>query len=389
MSLSVGDAKFNIKNLLHGTKEAAILDIEMMMERAANTLLLKIDPLDTMRLAALSSTIHDDVYNYALPSDFKKPLDLYPQDDRDVTDQSRRWGLEEFDLTKAISDRTVSIEADGGTKFLRVNWRSRQGVVLHNMNDVDDNGTWVAVGTATGIQANTIFKVSGNASIEFDIVTTGDGIANSGMTAIDMTDEDEVADIFVWMYFGSVANLTSISARWGNDLTANYWSSVAQTTQADGTAFKVGWNLIKFPWSTATETGTVDPTLIDSFRVTCATSGTIANVRVDNIVFSIGRNFDLKYYSKYIFKNTSGTWLSRPTSDNDTIVLDNDAIQLYLLECLIASAQQMQNKQMANDIGWARQELAVLLDKYREEHPSQTRKMHNNYYRTPTRNSSR
>ena len=381
--MTIGDLKFNIKNMLHGTKEAAILDIEMMMERAANTLILKIDPLETMRISGLASTIHDDVFNYALPSDFKKPIDLLPQDNRSDEDYARRFSADEFDLTKELENKTASIEAIDGTKFLRLNWRSNGNKTLHTMESLTANGTWSAVATATGFKANSIFKISGSASIEFDVVASGDGIQNTTMESLDMTDEDEVADIFVWVYLGSTSNLTSISARWGNDLTTAYWSSVAQTTQADGTAFKAGWNLIKFPWSTATETGNVDPTAIDSFRITLATTGAIANVRVDNIVFSIGRNFDIKYYSKYLFKNSAGTWLSRPSSDNDTLVLDNDGTQIFLLECLIAASQQMQGKQMSQDTAWAKNELygvKGLYSKYEEEHPSQTRKVHTRYY---------
>lgn len=381
MSLSIGDTKFNLSRLMHGTKEAAILDIEMLMERAANTLLTKIDPLETIRTQALTNTIHDDIYNYSLPSDFKKPLDLIPQDGRDSSDQIIRQMAEEFDLLKELENQTISIESNEGTKYLRANWRSMQGTVLHTMDSLTSNGTWGAVGSASGLIANDIFKVSGSASIEFDVTSDGDGISNTTMTAIDMTDEDEVADIFVLMYFGAVSALTSVSANWGNNLTSAYWTSVAQTTQADGTAFKIGWNLIKFSWSTATETGTVDPTTIDSFSITIDRTASIANIRVDNIMFSIGRNFDIKYYSKFLFKNSAGTWITRPTADTDVVVLDNDGIQLFLLECLIAAAQQMQSKNMANDINFARQELTTLYAKYLEGQPSQTEKVKQVYYR--------
>jgi hypothetical protein len=100
----VGDAKFHIKRLLHGAKEASVGDIDYLMERAANTMLTKVDPLTTMRTAALSNVVHDDVYNYALPSDFKKPIDLFPQDGRNYTDYARRRFAEDFDLIKEIED---------------------------------------------------------------------------------------------------------------------------------------------------------------------------------------------------------------------------------------------------------------------------------------------
>lgn len=367
---------------MHGVSESSIRDIEMVFERAQNVMQGKGDFLDTMRIIPLASTIHDDYNNYALPSDFKKPIDLYPQGDRTSLDKADRTGAETFDLERALTDKTVSIESSEGTKYIRVNWRGRAGQLLNDMDSVTGNGTWSGVGTASGIVANSIFKISGEASIEFDVSVDGDGIQNTDMEAVDMTDEDEVADVFVWMYFGDVSNLNSISAKWGNDLTTKYWTSVAQTSQADGTAFRSGWNLLKFPWSTATETGTVDPTAIDSFSLILTdVDAAITNIRVDNIVFSIGRPFDIKYYSKYIFRNSAGSWISRPTSDNDVIVLDNDAIQIFLYESLVVAAQQMQGKQIATDVNLAKDALKELYAQYEADYPSQAIKSAEKSYR--------
>lgn len=392
MSITIDEVKGNLNGLLHGGSADDLTEVELMLERSANTLLSKIDPVDTIRTAALSSVVHDDVYNYALPSDYKKIIDLYPQDNRNEWDRAVRNYAGKFDLQKAIKNKVISIEGSEGSKTIRINWRSRQGKTIHTMNSVTENGTWGAVATATGIKANTIFKISGSASIEFDIVTSGDGIQNTTMSPIDLTDEDEVGDFFTWMYFGTVP--TSVSAQWGNDLTANYWTSTAQTTQADGTAFKVGWNLVKFSWSTATETGTVAPATVDSFKVTVVSSAQ-NNVRVDNIICSIGRNFDIKYYSKYLVKNSAGTWIHKTSSDADVCVLDSDAIQIYNLENLIAAAQQSQNN--SQDIGWAKQELngnssspdkeerIGLYGKYRGEYPSQSKKAVTSYGSLPFR----
>jgi hypothetical protein len=375
----VSDLKFNVKRMLHGASESSIGDFEMMMERAANTMLSKVDLLSTMRTVPLNNVVHDDIYNYALPSDFKKPIDLYPQDSRYAGDKAGRRFAESFDLSKALEEKQISIESSEGTKIMRINWKSRQGKVLHDMNSLTSNGTWGAVGSATGLEADTIFKVSGSASIKFDLVADDDGIQNTSMDAVDMTLEDEIADVFVSVYLPSVP--TDVTAVWGNDLTTNYWTSTAQTTQADGTAFRVGWNILKFSWASATETGTVDPTLIGSFKITVGNATAISNIRIDNIIFSIGRNFDLKYYSKYLIKNSSGTWITRSTDDGDTIVLDNDEIQIYLLECLIATAQQLQTKSIAIDITFAKNELVELYEKYKEEHPSQTKKTRGRYYK--------
>lgn len=379
--MDVSGLKDDLADLLHGATLDAIDNPERVFRRAKNTMLTKVDLVNTIRTVGLNSTVHDDIFNYALPSDFGKIIDLYPQDnDRGEDDYASRKYAEPFDLNSMLADKQLSIESSEGSKILRLNWRNRPPKTLHTMDSLTSNGTWSVVGTASGLQANSIFKVSGSASIEFDVAADNDGIENTTMTALDLEDEDEVADIFIWMYFGAVSALTSVQVRWGNDLTANYWTSVAQTTQADGTAFKIGWNLIKFPWSTATETGTVTPTSIDSFRIIIDRTASISNIRVDNIVFSIGRNFDIKYYSKYIFKNTSGTWLSTPTSDSDLLVLDEDERQIYLLECLIAASQQIANKKGQDDYNWAKVELVTLYTQYKTNHPSQAKRATIRYY---------
>lgn len=395
--MTITQIKEHLSAQLHGGTLNKVRNIEALFERVSNNVLTHIDPLETMRITPLTNVIHDDVYNYSLPSDFKSLVDLMPQARRESHDSANRGYAEKFDLLKELTNKKVSIEGSDGDKIIRINWRSRQGVVLNSVNNVDDNGTWDAVATASNIVQDTIVYQSGNGSVRFNIVADGDGINNDDMSEVDMTDEDEIGEIFFWMYFPSVTNLTSITAIWGNDLTANYWTGVAQTTQADGTDFKVGWNLIKVPWSTAAETGTVDPATIDSFRVTCVTTGAIDNVRLDNIVFSIGRAFDMKYYSKFLIQNISGTYISRTTSDDDVVVLDNDGINIYLQECLIAAAQQVEGADSTFDINFARLELdgnplasdpsarLGLYGKYRGEHPSQVKKAITHYGSLPNR----
>jgi hypothetical protein len=388
MGISITQVKENLTAMLHGGSLLRVRYIEALFERAANTMLGKIDPVDTMRDAGLTNTIHDDVYNYSLPSDFKKIIDLYPQAIRQSHDVATRRLAERFDLTKAITEKTVSIEGSEGSKIIRINWRSRQGKTLNTMNSVTSNGTWDAVGTTTGIVADDIDYVSGSGSLRFDVAVSGDGIQNTTIDAVDLTDEDEVADKFFWFKIKNSTDLANFNGWipiWGNNLTTKYWTGVTITTQADGSAFKVGWNLVKVPWSTATETGTVDPATINSCKLTVNIDAAISDIRVDNIIFSIGKNFDLKYYSKYLIKNTAGTWLTRTTSDDDIVILDNDAVQIYLLECLIAAAHQVEGSDSTFDINWARQELDILYRRYKVEHPSMAVQAARDYGSNPAR----
>lgn len=363
--------KSHLIGMGHGGTLNKVRNIESMFERSAAKLFLKCKTLEMMRVGALTNTIHDDVYNYALPSDFGALIDLFPQDERNMWDRAVRNNVGQFDLEKATKNRTVSIEGMEGTKVIRINWRTRKGKVFHTMNSVTDNGTWSVVGSATGLEADTINKVSGSGSIKFTHVASGDGIQNTTASSLDLTDEDGVADVFIPVFLSVVP--TSLTPVWGNDLTTKYWTGVAQTTQADGRAFQIGWNLIKASWSAATQTGTVDPATIDSFKITAA--GTALGVmRVDNIIFSIGRNFDIKYYSKYLYKNAAGTYISQPASDDDYVLVDNDSLPLYLFECLKDMAHQMEGSDSAFDINFAEAELKVLFPNYRSLYPAQAQK---------------
>lgn len=398
---TITQTKEHLSAMLHGGSLNKVRNIEALFERSANILLTKIDPIDTVRNLPLSNTVHDDVFNYSLPSDYKSIIDLIPQDNRQSLDSVGRRALERFDLRKRLANKELTIEGSEGSKIIRINWRSRQGKVLNTMDSLTANGTWEASGGSTNVVLDTITKRIGAGSIRFDQAASGDGIQNDDMSQVDMTDEDEIADAFLSFYIKDateLAKLTSCTLIWGNDQgTTNYWTGVAQTAQADGTAFKVGWNEIKVPWSTATESGTVDVTKIDSLVITFAGSSAINDIRVDQVVFSIGRNFDIKYYSKFLIKDTSGTFITRTTTDDDTVILDNDAIEIFHLENLIQAAHQIEGADSSFDIDYARRILngdpsspdrsgrMGLYGKYRAEFPTQSKKAIGFYGSKPDR----
>ncbi len=378
----------------HGGTLDKVRGVESAIQRACNNLLAKIDPLDTMRTIPLPMTVYGDVYNYALPSDYKKVIDLIPEDSRSTRDSMSRVYAKNFDVLKSIKNKEISIESSEGLKYMRVNWRTTNPKTFNTMDSLTGNGTWSTIGTASGLLVNALYKVSGTGSIEFSIATTGDGIKNTTMSNLDLSAWNQLADNFMMVWLGSdYAKLTSINFIFGNDITTKYYTCVAQTTQADGTPFKNGWNLIKNPWATAVQTGTVTSTTIKAASITFTVTGAMSKIRVDSLTFSLGRNFDLKYYSKYLITNTAGTWIPITTNDNDIIVLDSDAINILIYECLIECAQQIEGVDSASDVAYATQKLGGtfsrrgqlidpgLYDKYVSEYPSQSKKPTNSTFR--------
>lgn len=383
MNITVAQLKDSLKGTNRGGDLSDVVNIHDLFGRASNTMLAKVDPVETIRLKELSQFVHDDLQNYSLADDYKKIIDIANVEDRQSTDRASRIFAEPFASSLNSRNKRITIEAREGVKFIRINWKGKSAVTLHNMDSLTANGTIAAVGSASGLKINTQYKLSGSGSVEFDLTASGDGVQGTGFSALDLESWDETADVIVPVYLSSADDITSLTFIFGNDLTANYWTFSAQTTQSDGATLRAGWNKFLFPWRTATETGTVDPATIDSFKLTFAASAALSNIRVDNILVSLGRIFDHKYYSQYLFKNSEGTWIKQPTDDNDTIVLTGTALQIFILECQVAVYQQLAVD--ANDFRYtfAKRELNDLYQQYKAEHPSEAKKQVGSYWGAP------
>src|SRR3990167_4518518 len=195
--MTISDVKSHLTGLLHGGTLNKVRNIEYALERAVYNLLANIKPVDSEREAALASLIYDDVYNYPLPSDFGWMIDLRPQETRQNSDLAGRRFAEPFDRKKGLTDKQYSIEGREGTKFIRINWQGRSPILIDGMNSLTAQGTWAVVAGATGLKLQTLYKMTGGSSIEFDLAATNDGVSFLKTDVIDLTDEDEIADVFV------------------------------------------------------------------------------------------------------------------------------------------------------------------------------------------------
>lgn len=396
---TIGEVQNNLIGLSHSGTLNKVRNVYNLYERAANNMLSKIKLLESMRTAPLADAVHDKLYSYAVPTDYLSLIGVYPSGERNLSDDIARVYAEQFDRRKGLDDKKISIEGNNGNKIFRINWKNRTPKILSNMDSYNGNGTWVIVGTASGLTTDTQYKYSGGGSVKFDVAVTGDGIQNTTLSTIDLTDEDEIADSIIPIYLKDAtdaANLTSVIFTFGNDLTTNYWIGVAQTAQFDGTAFQAGWNLIRIPWSTATETGTVAPSTIHSARLTFTVAAAITGIRVDNILCSLGSIFDVKYYSKYLFQTAAGVRIAQPSLDTDYVICDADSINIFLYECLDEIAHQVEGEDSSFDIlqvskklyGDPRAQDPVgrigLYARYRAEHPAQNKKAVTSYGFSPT-----
>jgi len=390
MSITIQDFKTRLQSKIHSGTINKVQDINNLIFEGGCNLLNGVDPDETIRVVALTNAIYDDVYNYAAPADLKdkKIIDIRPQANRTTADNPSHRYSKEFDQYKASGDYSYpfAIENNSGVKTIRISKDLTVGATVNDANTATENGTWAADGTgASNLEADSLNKVSGSASLKFDLAIsqTSGYIENSTMTAVDLTDYVNTGALFVWVYIPSTT-ISAINLRWGSD-SSNYLNR-SVTAAHDNTSFVTGWNLLRFDWSGATAVGTSVNTAIDYLRVTFTYSGAVAipSCRVDNIVARLGVIHDVVYYSKYLFKTTGGTWQEKPTLDSDIINLDTTGINLLIYEVSQLVAQELQGEAMASDVNFFTEKEQQQIDAYVGNNKSQAIKPKASYYRTNT-----
>ena len=395
MALTIQNSNDDLAGMIHGGSTNKITNLLALHWRAGRNIISKIDPLGTMRRVNLPSTLYDKVFDYGLPSDFKEIIDLRPQVNRTTADNFTGRFAEPFDLRKNIENNMVEILSEEAVRKIRIKKNIFPApIVINALNDLTDNGSWGASGSATGVVQDTIFKVSGSGSIKFNAVATGDGIENTTMTKVDLTDHDEVSRLFYWVFLPDASLATSMGLIFGNDLTTNFCTSTVATTQFDGTAFRNGWNLVGFAWADATESGTVDPAKIDSVRMIY--NGTAQNnIRMDSLTSSIGEIFEIVYYSKFMWRTSANVFIEKPTKDDDIVNLDEDAYNIYVNELAYLATQQLQGEDSTFDKNFFAEELygtkvrgknkPGLYEIYNKRHPSERLRQQDVWYRIKKR----
>lgn len=390
---TIGEIQNNLIGLSHSGTLNKVRNVYNLYERAANNMLSKIKLLESIRTAPLADAVHDKLYSYAVPADYLTLIGIYPSGERTLSDDISRVYAEQFDRRKGIDDKQISIEGNNGSKIFRINWKKNAPKIVSNMDSYNGNGTWVDYAGGTGIVTDTQYKYSGGGSVRLDVPTDG-GMENTTLSAIDLTNEEDIADFIVPIYLKDatdVASLTSVDFRWGSS-GSDYWRGYTATTQFDGTAFQVGWNILRFAWSTAIiQAGTPDPASVSFARINFNVAAAITDIRVDNILCSLGTIFESKYYSKYLFQTAAGVRIAQPSTDTDLVICDSDSINIFLYECLDEIAHQVEGEDSGFDLAQVTKKLygdprAIdpigrigLYARYRAEHPAQNKKAVTSY----------
>jgi len=389
MPYTVLQAKDDLSGMMKGTTSGKITNVLQLLNRASRDVLGYVDPQETKRKAQIASAVYDEVYDYAAPADLKgnKIIDLRPQTGRESnTNFSQTYGAQ-FDLNKGLSDNTVQVAFNQGTKFIRIKKNLTGLIAVNEADSLTANGTWVASNDTANLALDTSKYVSGSGSIQFDMdgSTTTATLTNANMTAIDLSEHEDESSMFMWMDFPDSSLITSVELRWGSDA-ANYWSQTV--TAPHFGAFVNGWNLLRFAWDGATETGTGVSSAVNYLQVNITYDGTAdTNLRIDNVTSNKGKIFNVVYYSKYLFTDgTTGAWKEAAEGDTDTVNLDTESYNLWLYRAAELAAQQIEK--VKDDTNYFSSQFRRALSRYKSMYKSEVMHPQNSYYRVKSGRSS-
>lgn len=393
MAYNIQALKADLEGVLHGTTINQIQGVDNLINRAARELLLTVDPQETKNIVEFASPIYSNVWDYPLPADFKgnAAIDIRPQVNRSYVDLWLQNFNQDFDLAKLnVPLNNFTIQYNNAVKTIRINAPFlQQGILLNDASVIVGEGTWSAGGDASNLQQDYVNFVSGGSSLSFDLAASGSSgyLVNSTSPAVNLTAHLNQSNLFTFVYLPAATNFTNVKLRWGSSATA-YWESTATVTQQN-TVFQNGWNLLSFPWASATQVGSPDVSNITYLRVTYTYNGTQqTSVRLNQIVSRLGSILELEYYSKYMFRDaTTGAFQETVTDDSNLINLDTDSYNLLFYLCASLAVQQQQGLDAAFfDNSFFNQKYQEALQLYKGKYKSEKQKTQTQYYIMPNNN---
>jgi hypothetical protein len=395
MSYSVQTLITDIGGVVHGTTTNKIPNLYGIINRAARAVLLDVDPKETQRISQLSQ-VFNNVYDYACPADIKgdKIIDLRPQAGRDPWDIFTQEYAQSFDSQKGFNlSQVLYTQWNTGVKSFRIEAPTLTAPIT--ITGTSTTTGWTATTGASTITLDQTNNVAGGGALVFNLLAGNASgyIENTTLSAVDLSTYVNVSNLFVWVYLPTAASVTSVNLRWGSDSTVNYYSSTATTTQ-QGTVFQNGWNLLSFPWVSATVVGSPVATAIDSVRVTFAYNSTLqTGVKVDNLTANLGFIFECQYYSKYLFRDPTTNAFQETvvdsTDNNKIINLDTESYNLLFNKTAFFVAQSLQGADAGYDVTYWDSEYTNALAKYKAQNPGESMLKGSTYYRLEKKSFSR
>lgn len=398
---TVAQLKDGVAGILSGIDLDTTVTPNVSIQRSARMISAKLWVPDASLL--LPYTIYDGVIDYAAPSnifggsftDFR-PVGI----SRNYNDYVYRKQIEDFDRTKSFvwNGVTLNLMSINGVPIIRVvSARSKRRTTIDTFSAL---GSWVVFGNASSliVDQSLYYQMPGALAFNLAVSGTQGGIQETLTNPINLSSYAQTGVAYVAIYLPSAAAaaaVTSIGIQLGSS-NSNYYD--ISNTQAQLGSFKgQTYMLVPLPLSNATTVGAPSLSACKYFKVYLNYNGTaIPNVRVGALFISLPNAYELLYQSAAIFLPQSGENVGIPqqaiTTDNDQVMLLDDAYNIFEQECALAIALgnggSLSQPTVANIVATlngtrTRTGIVVtygLYDLYRAKHPSEEIPTIGSYY---------
>lgn len=387
MAYSINTVINDLSAMMHGQNTNQIVNLYGLFNRSASELLLDVDLQETKRITPFVTPIYSQVFDYALPVDLKgnKVIDIAPQVNRSPSDNWLQQYNQFFDQYKNWTLQDMfTIQINSGLKTIRISAPNEsQPIPIDLATSPTDNGTWTAGGGASNVTSDSVNWVAGGSSIMFDLAAgqTTAYLVNSALQSQDLSYYLNQATQFLYTYLPTASVFSAVQLQFGSSST-NYYSLSTSITQQN-TSFQNGWNLLQYPWSSMSVTGSPNASAITYCKVIWTYDGTAQTaVRLNDIVSTLGSIINISYYSKYLFRDAiTGAFKENVTDNSDIINVDVDSYPLYLYMVCLQASQQLQGRNaMMFDAKFFQEKYDKCLKKYYSMYKSEVSKPSSQYY---------
>lgn len=382
MNYTRADLKSRINAGIKG-KSGMLVDFDEVVNMAVRFVTSNIDLTSNRRMTSLSPSLFSDIYEYACPSDLNdyKIISINPQTD-ELSSEYNLVPFTEFSRTREA--RTIAVKDNDGLKKLLISSQIDDNTLTISTLDsiTSGGGTWTAIGDAINLENDTDDYIKGSASLKFDIGNSGlttAGIENSSLESFDLDTLylNGNCSIFHWVKIIDTTNITNYVLKIGSSST-DYISKTV-TAQSDGTAFKNGWNLLRFPLTGYTTVGS--PVLTACTYASVYMTKDVLKInevgyRADHLMAKRGKIHELYYYSQYGWQSSAGVWKENSTDDTDYVNAGPSEYNLIIQKGIEFAADEVDEEAASSK---AERKYKEQKEDYRNENPSEAMYMTTKY----------
>jgi len=358
-------------------KSGILISAVSTLNQGVRQVLSELDLVSNRRRSQLTPNLFSGLFEYAAPTDLKGYGIITVQDQ--TFSHARDWSLVPFEQFMRRQDgNTIAISDYDGVRKVLLNTDNQDSkTTVSNMDALTSGGgTWGPFGDVT---AGEVYQdkdnfVAGSGSIRFNInaaAGTTAGIVNSTLTSSDMSEYFlQNGQAFIWVYITSTTNLTNFILRLGSSASA--YNSKTSTTQADGTAFASGWNLLRFDLSSVTLTGVPVNTAITYcaiYMTKTAAKVSETAYRFDFLVLRRGQVNNLYYYSSFGWQTSAGVYLRNSTASSDLLNADEQEYEIILAKCAELAAEETDETTVSEKMA---SRYKTLVKEYKMNHASES-----------------